>query len=296
MIYAKEVRKVLWVTFILNLFVAGVKIVYGSIAGINSIQADGFHSLFDGASNVIGLVGMWLAAKPPDESHHYGHKKFETMATVGIATLLFLACIEILQKAVQNLLNPKPLIIANLSFAVVIITMGINLFVIVYEYKRGKNLKSDFLVADAKHTVSDFMASVIVLSSLAGMRLGYPYLDSIASILIAGMIAYVGYHIIKEASDVLADASPLLTGDVAKIEAIAMAVEGVQECHSMRVRGRADAIHVDCHLLVLPEMSIADAHEIASQVEKKIKHEMPQVVDVVVHLEPYEIKKSLKNA
>lgn len=287
MIYAKEVRKVLWATFALNLVVAVVKIAYGYSSGINSIQADGFHSMFDGTSNIVGLIGIWVAAKPPDESHHYGHKKFETMATVGIATLLFLACIQIIQKAVKNLLNPAPLIAGDASFAIVIVTMGINLFVVLYEYKKGKSLQSDFLVADAKHTASDFLASTIVLSSLVGIRLGYPYLDSIASIVIAGMIGYVGYDIIKEASHVLADASPLLTGDMAKIEAAAMSVEGVNDCHKIRVRGRADAIHVDCHLVVLPEMSITDAHEIASRVENKIKQEMPQVVDVVVHLEPY---------
>lgn len=287
MIYAKEVRKVLWLTLALNLLVAAVKIAYGYLSGINSIQADGFHSTFDGTSNIVGLVGIWIAAKPPDESHHYGHKKFETMATVGIATLLFLACIQIIQKAVRNLLNPAPLIVGDASFAIVIVTMAINLFVLLYEYRKGKKLQSDFLVADAKHTASDFLASTIVLSSLVGMRLGYPYLDSVASIVIACMIGYVGYDIIKEASHVLADASPLLTSDVARIEAVAMSVEGVKECHKMRVRGRADAVHVDCHLLVLPEMSINDAHEIASRVEKKIKQEMPQVVDVVVHLEPY---------
>lgn len=296
MIYAKEVRKVLWITLILNLFGALVKIFYGYTTGINSIQADGFHSMFDGTSNIIGLIGMWIAAQPPDDRHHYGHKKFETMATVGIATLLFLACIQILQRSVVNLLNPKPLIITDLSFGIVIMTMGINLFVIVYEYSRGKNLRSDFLVADARHTMSDFLASAIVLSSLIGMRMGYAYLDSIASIFIAVMIGYVGYNIIKEASDVLADASPLLISDVAKIEAIAMTVEGVKECHKMRVRGRADAIHVDCHLLVQPEMSVLDAHAIASRVEKRIKAEMPQVVDVVVHLEPYKAEESLETA
>lgn len=288
MSYANEVRKVLWITLLLNIFGAVIKISYGYLAGINSVQADGFHSFFDGASNVIGLIGIWLAAKPPDVRHHYGHKKFETMATIGIATLLFLACIEILKTAVQSILTPKSLVITEASFGIMFVTMGINLFVTTYEHRRGKALKSDFLMADAKHTMSDVLASSIVLISLAATRMGYPYVDSVATLIIAVMIGRLGYDIVKEASHVLVDASPLINDDFARIEAIANSVEGVEECHSVRVRGRGDAIHLDCHILVSPDMTMKRAHEVAEKVEKKIKAEMPDVVDVVIHLEPQE--------
>jgi len=193
MVYALEVRKVLWITLLLNIFGAIVKIFYGYLAGINSIQADGVHSLFDGASNVIGLIGIWLASKPPDGTHHYGYKKFETMATVGIATLLFIACIEVFKKAAEQFLSPKPLVVTDLSFGIVIVTMGINLFVTTYEYRRGKTLKSDFLVADAKHTMSDLLASFVVLISLTAGRMGYPIIDPIATLVIAVMIGHLGY-------------------------------------------------------------------------------------------------------
>ncbi|HLB05136.1 MAG TPA: cation diffusion facilitator family transporter [Thermodesulfobacteriota bacterium] len=288
MVYALEVRKVLWITLLLNIFGAIVKIFYGYLAGINSIQADGVHSLFDGASNVIGLIGIWLASKPPDGTHHYGYKKFETMATVGIATLLFIACIEVFKKAAEQFLSPKPLVVTDLSFGIVIVTMGINLFVTTYEYRRGKTLKSDFLVADAKHTMSDLLASFVVLISLTAGRMGYPIIDPIATLVIAVMIGHLGYDIIKEASHVLVDASPLISSDMAKIEAIANSVEGVRECHNIRVRGRGDAVHLDCHILVSPHMTMQDAHDVAERVEERIKSEMPYVIDVVIHLEPEE--------
>lgn len=288
MVYAKEVRKVLWVTLLLNLFVALLKIIYGFSAGINSMQADGFHSLFDGTSNVIGLIGIWLSAKPPDKDHHYGHKKFETIATIGIATLLFLTCIEILQKAVGNFLNPTSPEVTGLSFGIIIFTMGVNIFVTSYESRTGKALKSDFLIADARHTMSDLITSSAVLISLAASRMGYPAVDSAAALFIAVMIGRLGYKIARDASDVLVDASPLIGADLAKIEAIAASVEGVRECHNVRVRGRCDAVHLDCHLLFSPETSIQKAHEISEKVEKKIKTEMPDIVDVVIHLEPQE--------
>lgn len=286
MVYVNEVRKVLLITLLLNISVAGLKIAYGSITGINSLQADGFHSLFDGASNIIGLIGIWLAARPPDGRHHYGHKKIETMATVGISILLFLTCIEILKNAIVSFMNPKSLVVGDLSFGIVLVTMGVNLFVTRYEYKKGKSLGSDFLVADAKHTMSDLMASSIVLVSLVATRMGYIHFDPIATFVIAVMIGRLGYDIIKEASDVLVDASPLIGEDLSRIKAIVMGVDGVVECHKMRVRGRGDAIHLDCHMLVAPDMPIQKAHDLASKVESRIKAERPEIIDVVIHIEP----------
>ena len=288
MVYAKEVRKVLWITLLLNIIVAAAKIGYGFITNAQSMQADGFHSLFDGTSNVIGLIGMWLAAKPPDGRHHYGHKKFETMATIGIATILFLTCIEILKGAVGNILYPISPNVTVFSYGIMVFTMGVNIFVTSYEGRRGRELKSDFLIADAKHTMSDLITSSAVLISLAAIKMGFPVIDSIASLFIAVMIGRLGYEIVREASDVLVDASPLIGDDLVRVLKVASSVEGVRECHNVRVRGRNDAIHVDCHVLVSSVMSMADAHEIASRVEERIKTEMPEVVDVVVHLEPEE--------
>lgn len=286
MVYVAEVRKVLLITLLLNIFVATLKIVYGYINGINSMQADGFHSLFDGTSNVIGLIGIWLSARPPDKGHHYGHKKIETMATVGIAIMLFLTCIEIFKNAGSSFLNPKQVVVSDFSFVIVIITMAVNIFVTAYEYRRGKSIGSDFLVADSKHTMSDLFASSIVLVSLVATRMGYSHIDPIATFVIAIMIGHLGYSILKEASDVLVDASPLIGEDLSRIQALVMNVEGVVECHKIRVRGRSDAIHLDCHMLVSPEMPIQKAHDIASKVEAKIKTEMPEIIDVVIHLEP----------
>lgn len=285
---SKQVRKVLWITLLLNLSVAVVKIVYGLITNSQSMQADGFHSLFDGTSNIIGLIGIWLSAKPPDIKHHYGHKKFETMATIGIATLLFLTCIEILKRAVENFMHPMPVQVTTISFGIMLFTMGANIFVTAYEGRRGRALKSDFLIADARHTMSDIITSMTVLVSLAATKMGYHAIDSVAAFFIAFMIARLGYGILMEASDVLVDASPLEDADLAKVLALACSVEGVKDCHNVRVRGRNDAIHVDCHVLVSPGMSMGHAHDIANKVEEVIKTKMPEVVDVIVHLEPEE--------
>ncbi|MCK5139483.1 MAG: cation diffusion facilitator family transporter, partial [Thermodesulfovibrionia bacterium] len=102
----KKIRQVLFYTLILNMLVAVSKIVYGYKTDSISMLSDGFHSFFDGLSNVIGLVGIWIASKPPDESHPYGHRKFETLSTIAIALLIFMAGIEVLRKAYFSLKTP----------------------------------------------------------------------------------------------------------------------------------------------------------------------------------------------
>ncbi|MBI5682341.1 MAG: cation transporter [Deltaproteobacteria bacterium] len=286
MSHIKEIRKILWITFLLNIFNAIVKIIYGHLSNIYSMEADGFHSMFDGTSNIIGLLGIWAAAKPSDEKHHYGHKKFETIATIGIAALLFLTCIEILKKAFTNLWHPKQPEVTNLTFLIIGISIAVNVFVTIYEYRKGKEYKSAFLIADSKHTLSDILASLIVLASIIAGGIGYPIIDPVAAVVIAVLIGHLGYDIVKKASDILADASPLIGKDINHIKDIAMRVKGVKECFNIRVRGRTDAVYVDCCLLVSPGMSIGDAHNAATIVEDSIKKEIPDIVDVVIHLEP----------
>ena len=92
----KKVRRVLFYTLFLNMSVASAKIVYGYITDSISMLSDGFHSFFDGTSNIIGLAGIWMASHPPDENHPYGHRKFETLSTVAVAALIFIAGFEIL--------------------------------------------------------------------------------------------------------------------------------------------------------------------------------------------------------
>ena len=148
-----------------------------------------------------------------------------------------MTCIEILKGAFENILNPRFPEVTDLSFGIMVFTMGVNIFVTSYERKRGMALKSDFLIADAKHTMSDLVTSSTVLISLVATKMGFPVVDSLASLFIAVMIGRLGYEIVREASDVLVDASPLIGDDLARVLKVASSVEGVRECHNVRVRG-----------------------------------------------------------
>ena len=284
MIRLQKVRHVLIYTLFLNMAVALAKIIYGYKINSISMFSDGFHSFFDGTSNVIGLIGIWIASQPPDESHPYGHRKFETLSTIAIAVLIFFAGFEILKKAYHGLREPHSIEVTSMSFIIMSITLLINIGVMTYERKKGQELKSDFLIADALHTNSDIFVSLSVIISLIAAKIGYPIIDSIAAIIIVILIARIGYGILKSATDVLTDAARI---DTREIKDIVMLIEGIKECHEIRTRGREDAVHIDLHILIDPGEQIHKAHDLAHSVEEVIKKKFPSVIDVVVHIEPY---------
>jgi cation diffusion facilitator family transporter len=267
-----------------NLLIAVAKIIYGYMTASLSMAADGFHSLFDGTSNVVALIGIWAASHPPDDTHHYGHRKFETFASVGIAILLFITCYNILRSGVTRLSDPTPPEVTPISFLIVGLTLAVNYFVMRYEQQKGREFENKLLLADSEHTRSDILASCSVLISLIAVQLDYPVLDPIAALFIAGLIGRVGIQILLESSKVLIDYSVL---EPKKIQDLAIGIDGVEECHQIRTRGSSNHIYIDLHIHVPPEMTALQAHEVAHRVEATIKNHYPEVVDIVVHVEPH---------
>ncbi len=285
--YTTQVRKVLILTLILNSGVALAKALYGYMTNSIGMTSDGFHSFFDGISNVIGLIGIWIASHPPDEKHPYGHKKYETLFTIIIAVMIFATCIQILKKVYLSLFEDHKTIVTQTSFAVMLMTMGVNVFVMLYESRKGKQLGSDFLVADAMHTKSDIFASSAVIIGLIFAKIGYPLADVIVGVIITFFIARIGYKILKEASDILVDTICL---DTSAIEFVVNGIDGVKGCHDIRTRGSVNCIYLDLHAFVESNLSTENAHRIADRIEKEIRKEFPSVVDIIVHIEPETLK------
>ncbi|MBM4129098.1 MAG: cation transporter [Nitrospira sp.] len=281
--YASQVRSVLIFTLLLNSCVALAKIIYGHITNSIAMMSDGFHSFFDGISNIIGLIGIWIASHPPDKKHPYGHKKYETLFTIIIGLMIFATCYQILKKAYLSYFEGYTTTVTPISFAVMFITMGVNIFVMLYESKKGKQLGSQFLIADAMHTRSDILASIAVIISLFLSKTGYTIADPLVGVIITIFIARIGYKIIKEASDILVDTFCI---DTSAVMYVVNRIEGIKGCHEIRTRGSMDSIYLDLHVLVDRSMSTEKAHEIADRIEREIKKEFPSVVDIVVHIEP----------
>lgn len=279
----KKVQQVLVLVLFLNLAVAFAKIIYGTFTGTLSMTADGYHSLFDGVSNIVGLVGIFIASRPPDREHPYGHQKYETVASIFIAVLLLFVGFEIFQNALDRFLVRSTPEVTALSFIIMLGTMGVNYLVTRYEQGKGIALRSSVLIADSMHTKSDIYVSFSVIVSLVAIRSGFPLLDPVIALLISFLIFRAGFRIMKESSKVLLDMSRLEEEEICNL---VMGVEGVLGCHKIRTRGGMGDIRIDLHVLLRSDMSLEDAHLIAHRVSKTLKVEYKDVSDVVVHLEP----------
>ncbi len=192
-----EVRQVLVRILFLNLAVALAKIIFGQLSGSISILSDGFHSLTDGASNVVALVGLRLAGKPPDANHPYGHRKFETLAAVGIALFLLIIVVEVAQAAFFRFRSGGAPSVTLASFAIMLATLATNIAVVRAERRAATRLSSELLLADAQHTQSDVLTSIAVIVALAGSAYGYPILDPLAALVIIVFIGYAGFQIAR---------------------------------------------------------------------------------------------------
>lgn len=279
----RAVRFVLLYTMFLNLVATAAKIVVGYVTGSLSIIADGFDSLFDSLSNVMGLIAIYLARRPPDADHPYGHRRYEILMTLAVSVLLFFTCFQILSSAYQRLLHPVIPEINVWSFVALFISIVVHLYVTFYEERKGKQLRSEFLVADALHTRADIFVSLSVVGGLVLVRIGYPIIDTLLAVAIAIMIAKLGLDIIRSSTRILTDA---IAVDVEKVAQIVQRVPGVESYHHIRSRGQEDDIHLDLHIRVAPNMPLAQAHGIAHQVQRKLQEALPGVRDVIIHVEP----------
>ena len=278
-----SVRSVLVRILFLNLAVALAKIVFGQISGSISILSDGFHSLTDGASNVVALVGLRLAQKPPDADHPYGHRKFETLAAGGIALFLLVVVIEVAQAAVLRLRSGGAPAVTVSSFGIMLATIAINIAVVRFERKAAERLSSELLLADARHTQSDVLTSVTVLAALAGSALGFPMLDPMAALVIIGFIGYAGFEIARDAARILSDQIVISEDDISRV---VRSVPTVLGCHHIRSRGSSDHVFLDLHVWLDGATPLTDAHAVSHRVKDLLMERYPQIADAIIHIEP----------
>lgn len=280
----REIRRVLWIVMLLNLAVAAAKYWYGWSTGSASMQADGIHSVFDSMGNVVGLVGIVLAARPADEGHPYGHAKFETYASFLIGILLLLAAFEVGSSAVHKVLSGAYTAeVGPLSFVIMVATLIVNLGVTTYERRCAKRLRSEVLGADSSHTLSDALVSIGVIIGLAAVALGFPMADPLMALVVTAVILLTACQVFRRALATLSDRARISGEDVRKV---ALSVPGVHDAHHVRTRGTESEVYADLHVLVTPSMTVGAAHRLADEVEAAIQKHFPVVIETLVHIEP----------
>jgi cation diffusion facilitator family transporter len=281
------VRLILVVVLFLNLAVAIAKLVFGLLSGSLAIAADGVQSLLDAAGNVVALVGIYVSARPPDPNHAYGHHRYETLTSLAIAALMLLTLFGLVQSAWGRLQTGTAPDVTSSAFVVMFATLAVNIFVTVWERRVGRRLSSSLLLADAKHTTSDIFVTLSVIGSLIAVKLGFGWADAGITFVIVIAIAWGAWEIVRNATLVLSDATAAEAQEIARI---VYTIPGVRGTHNIRSRGGEGRIWADLHVQVDPDMSVHDAHDIASDVARAVESHLGQLADVTVHVEPADEK------
>lgn len=280
--YPQQVKKVLWIVLILNLLVFAIELFAGIVTRSLSIFSDAAHTMIDSSNNILGLVVLTLAAKPPDKEHPYGHGKFETLAAFAIVAFLAITCIEIIQASAGRLLHPVKLPLFNKGVLFLLfITLVLNLIIWSYERFQGIKLKSSLLLADSSHTGSDILVKLSVIGSQFFIAREMYWVDPLIAILITFFIAKAGYEILMRTLPVLVDGVWL---DPEVIRKSATEVDGIISCYEIYSRQSPYTNFIECKIKVIPK-DLYGAHKVADKVEEKLKQDFGDC-KITVHVEP----------
>jgi cation diffusion facilitator family transporter len=282
----REVRKVTLIGSLVDLLLGIAKIFFGWVAHSQALIADGLHSLSDLATDIVVLYAAKHSHREADEDHPYGHGRIETLATVGLGLSLIAVAVGIGYDAVQRLNEPDLLMTPGVMALAVAVISVISKEVI-YQYTRNaaRRLKSNMLMANAWHSRSDAISSIVVIIGVVGAMMGHAYLDSVAAIAVAAMIAKIGFDLVRASTRELIDTA--LEPDVIdSIRREVLNVDGVRALHMLRSRRSGSDALVDLHLQVDPRISVSEGHQIGDTVRRHLLEHVEEVTDVTVHIDP----------
>lgn len=278
------VQRALLLVLVLNAASAALKIAVGTRTGALTVLGAALESVLDMLSNGVAILAVSVASRAPDADHPYGHEKFETLGTLGIVGFLSITCFELLRRSAEGLAHGPTLpIVQTADAALLILSLGVNIFVVAYERRRGRALGSALLMADAAHTASDILVTALALASLILSRAGVARADTLLGILVALLIAWSGWQILRESIPILVDARAV---DEARLAEIVRVIPGVLGVRAARSRRTASGhLFTEVTILVDGATSVADAHEFTDQVERAIARELG-AAEAIVHVEP----------
>ena len=281
----KKVKNILLFILVANLAVTVMKIVVGSLTNSSSVLADGFHSLSDSASNIVGIVGISIAARPKDKTHPYGHTKFEMLSSLFIGMMMVFIALKIVAEAILQIKNPESLNMTTISFVILIITLIINIIVTKYEYSVGKKVNSYILVSDSLHTKSDVYVSLGVLITLICIKLGFPVIiDKLVSFVVGIFILHGAYEIFKSTISILVDSAVI---DENIIREIVVEFSEIKYIKNIRSRGCENDIYIDMDIMVEPDMTVEKSHELTHNIENTMREKLNKNIKVATHIEPF---------
>jgi len=279
----KYVQRVILLEGFANLVVLIIKAIVGFSTGSMAVLADAVHSLTDISNNIVAWIVVRQSAMPADREHPYGHRKFETLAVFGLASLLVVLSFEL----ASNALSQEEAVVESEPWALGLMVFVLIANIAISSVQRywANRLNSDLLLADASHTLADVLITLVVIIGWQLSAMGYIWLDRLCALGVAGFVFYLAYSLFKRVIPVLVDQSAV---DPALLSKTIQRVPGV--CHVVRVRSRwiGSSCAVDMIITVDSALSTEASHKIANNIEKLIEEQF-QVSDISIHIEPERI-------
>lgn len=269
-----------------NVFQTLIKIAFGILGQSAALMADGIHSLSDLLSDLLVIIAVRLGSREADYEHPYGHRRFETIATVILGVSLITISGLITWSVMNRMAHPEHLPVPNvMSLSIAAVSILINEWLYHYTKRIAKKTRSKLLLANAWHQRSDAISSLVVLFGIGAVMLGYPLADAIAAIVVALMIAKIGLNLVLESIKELVDTSlpPKL---VAEFRSTIMGIDGVEGIHLLRTRQMGEDALIDAHIVVDPRITVSEGHSIGDTVRDELIARFDDVMDVLVHVDP----------
>ena len=281
----RKVQRLIIIEGCANLLMLLVKLFVGLSTGSLAVLADAIHSLTDVANNIVAWIVIRLSALPADREHPYGHRKFETLAVFGLATLLAVFAFEIAKNAITR--ETTEVVSGGWELALMIGVLVVNIVLASWQRYWARRLKSGIMLADAAHTFADVLTTVVVIIGWQLSSMGFLILDRLCALGVAGLVFYLAYRLYKTAFPVLVDEYAI---DPEDLKNAVMNIPGVKSVGRIRSRWIGSEIAIDIVVSVNAELSTEESHRIADQVETMIEDKF-QVGDAFIHVEPFQNNK-----
>ena len=286
----QQVRRVTWVGFFVNLGLTVFKCVAGVLGSSQAVLADGVHSLSDSMTDLVVILGSHYWSRPPDAEHPYGHRRLETFVTILIGLVLFGAGIGIAWEALESIKEPVHAIPGRIAAVAAGVSVIANELLYRWTARWGREVKSSAVLANAWHHRLDAISSIPAFLAVGGAILlpSWTMLDTLGAFLVSLIILQAAVRIVWPGLKELMDwGAPQELCNA--IRAIAQEQPGIRNVHKIRTRYQSGSIFADMHVVVNGDISVLQGHDIAEHVRNEVMSGVPEVVDVVVHVDPHQV-------
>jgi cation diffusion facilitator family transporter len=268
-----------------NVFLIIMKLAVAIITGSLAIFAELAHSFFDMIASTFAYTGIKKAEEPADETHHYGHEKFENLSSLAQTILIVITSVIIIYEALDRIRFPKPIEATELGLIAMVVTIGVDYFVSKYLHKAGEEHGSSALEADAYHFTTDLWGAIAVIVGLVFVMAGFTMFDSIAAIFVALLMLWISYHLGKKSINALMDVSPS-DAVMEQICTVISSTPGVENFHKLKARNIGNKMLVELHVHVSHCITVQEGHDISHDVKERLMAEFQNIKEVTIHVEP----------